>query len=52
MSEDIAMNGELFRRRLIIALGRSPFLLGPDKSEETGAGQLIDVMIKLRRIFS
>ena len=45
------MNGELFRCRLIIALGRSPFLLRPDKSEETGACQLVDVVIKLRRIF-
>ena len=51
MSEDIAVNGELFRCRLIITLRCPAFLLRPDKSEETGACQLVDVVIKLRRIF-
>ena len=51
MSEDVAVNGELFRCRLIITLRCPAFLLRPDKSEETGACQLVDVVIKLRRIF-
>jgi hypothetical protein len=50
--ENVTIDRELFRRCLVVSLGRAALLPGFHELQKASVGQNIHMMIKLRRFFA